>query len=519
MAEQDRPSGGDQFADRRAKLQRLRDAPGLEPYGRRVDGLVALDDARALYQPDLADEQRPAACVAGRVVLHRDIGRLVFMTLRDAGGDLQIAVSRRAVEPACFDLAKRTDLGDVVVARGRMGATRTGEVTLWAEPIRDDLPSYEMAAKCLVPPPEKWKGLQDAELRYRHRYVDMFANPDVVRTFALRSRIVSAMRRFMDERGFLEVETPMLQPVAGGAAARPFVTHHNALDADLYLRIAPELYLKRLLVGGLPRVYEINRNFRNEGIDRQHNPEFTSMEVYQAFGDYGTMMDLAESLIRHLALMVEPSGVITWGDTAIDYARPFRRVTYAQRFEAVCGFGLGDVARARARARELGLPEAGIDDWLVLDALFEATAEADLVQPTFVVDYPAAISPLTRPRSDQPELCERWDLFIGAMEIGPAYTELNDPDVQEQKFREQLAGADLEDSTFRSLDADFLHALRVGMPPAGGMGLGVDRLVMLLSGARSVRDVIMFPLLRPESEEERHEGTKARRHEGQEEGR
>ncbi|MAE66073.1 MAG: lysine--tRNA ligase [Phycisphaeraceae bacterium] len=490
-------AGGDQVADRRAKLAKMREELSVDGFGRRTDGLTALRDAAQLFDPTLEGDDRPAACVAGRVMLHRDIGRLVFMTLRDATGDLQVAVSKKSVAPECFKLAKLVDRGDVVVARGRIGTTKTGWTTVWAEPVEAKRPSFEVASKALEPPPEKWKGLKDAELRYRRRYVDMYASPEVVQVFALRSRLVSAIRQFMDGRGFLEVETPMLQPVAGGAAARPFVTHHNALDVDLFLRIAPELYLKRLLVGGLPRVYEINRNFRNEGVDRQHNPEFTSMEVYEAFGDYRSMMDLTEQLIRHLARTVDPAAAIEWDGTVIDYASPFRRVTYAELFERACGFDMQQFDRVRERARELNLREAGLDDWLVVNEVFEAVAEPGLVQPTFVIDYPSAISPLTRPRRDDPTLCERWDLFIGEMEIGPAYTELNDPDIQEAKFREQLAGADSDESTFRSLDEDFLTALRVGMPPAGGLGLGIDRLVMLLSGSRSIRDVILFPLLRP----------------------
>ncbi len=503
MAKPPPPTGGDQVADRRAKLERMRSEFGIEPYGRRADGLIDLASARGLFDEVKQGDDRPTAAVAGRVVLHRDIGSLVFMTLRDASGDLQIALSKKAIESSIFKLAKLTDRGDIVVVRGRVGTTKTGEITLWAEPLPPSLPetgglaAYEVASKALVPPPEKWKGLRDPELRYRQRYVDMFADPQVVQTFRLRSQIVSEIRRFMDQRQFLEVETPMLQPAAGGAAARPFVTHHNALDIDLFLRIAPELYLKRLLVGGLSRVYEINRNYRNEGVDRQHNPEFTLMEAYEAFGDYQSMLDLTESLIRHLAKTVEPTGVLTCHEHTIDYNQPFRRVRYAELFESACGFAMTETDRVRAKARESGLKEAGVDDWLVVNALFEAVAESGLVQPTFVTDYPAAISPLTRPRRDDPDLCERWDLFIGAMECGTAYSELNDPDVQEQKFRQQLAGADEQEQTYRSFDEDFLNALRVGMPPAGGLGLGIDRIVMLLTGRHSIRDVILFPLLKP----------------------
>jgi len=498
MADPSPTTGGDQAADRRAKLHRLREELGVDPYGRRVDGLIDLAGATGLFDSAKDGDDRPQATVAGRVRLHREFGSLVFMTLRDATGDLQIALSKKAVAPECFKLARMTDHGDVVVARGRVGTTKKGQITLWIEPTGNGAPAYEIASKSLVPPPEKWKGLKDAELRYRHRYVDMHTNPQVIRTFAQRSRIVSAIRNFMDEQGYLEVETPVLQPIAGGAAARPFTTHHNTLDIDLYLRVAPELYLKRLLVGGLPKVYEISRNFRNEGTDRQHNPEFTSMEVYEAFGDYHRMMELTEALLRHLATTIEPSGVIEFDGTAIDYSKPFAQVTYAELFETACGFHMKQFDRVRAKAQELGIKEAGVDDWLVVNAVFEAAAEGGLVQPTFVMDYPSAISPLTRPKRDDPSLCERWDLFIAEMEIGPAYTELNDPDIQEEKFRQQLAGADEEEQTFRCLDDDFLNALRVGMPPAGGLGLGIDRIVMLLTNSRTIRDVILFPLMRPE---------------------
>ena len=373
----------------------------------------------------------------------------------------------------------------------------------------------EIHCKSLAPPPGKHHGLSDAEARYRRRYVDMYANPETIRTFKARSRIVSRIRDFMERRDYLEVETPMMQPMAGGAAARPFVTHHNALDLQLFMRIAPELYLKRLLVGGLPRVFEINRNFRNEGIDRSHNPEFTSMEVYQAFGDYLTMLELTESLIHELAvamredLLAEDPGAdlgtaeaprLPYGELMIDYGRPFRRVSFNELFEEALGFPTSDIDRVRAVADELGIPDLDkLDDVLVVNKVFEERAETtiDPSKPTFVLDYPSAISPLTRPHRDDPALAERFDIFIGGMEIGPAYTELNDPDIQLAKFTEQLGGVDDEESTFRSLDEDFLEALRVGMPPAGGLGLGIDRIVILLTDSPSIRDVILFPLMRP----------------------
>jgi len=527
-------------ASRRAKLKRFRDELGFDPYGRREDGLLAIAAARARFSEeahvafDAASKEakatgavpadtRAVVKVAGRIVQHRDMGKLVFLFLRDESGDLQVSVSKAAVEANAFELAKAADYGDILVAEGPIGRTNKGEVCVWATRV-------SLGAKSLAAPPEKWHGLSDAELRYRRRYVDMYANPETARVFGMRARIVSRIRRFMDARGFLEVETPVLQPIAGGAAARPFTTHHNALDMPLFMRIAPELYLKRCLVGGMRKVYEINRNFRNEGIDRSHNPEFTAMEVYEAFGDYGTMMELTESLIHHLACeMVEErraaglrvggagvSGgpVLPWGELDIDYSSPFVKVTFEELFRRGAGCDMRDFAAVRAKARALGLHhEAKLDDWLVVNEVFEECAEPliDPCRPTFVTDYPSAISPLTRPHAHDPALCGRWDIFIGGMEVGPAYTELNDPDIQLSKFTEQLKGADDEESTFRTLDEDFVEALRVGMPPAGGLGIGIDRLVMLLTDSQSIRDVILFPLLKsmaPKQEGDGDEGAK-----------
>ncbi len=480
------------LADRRAKVDRLRNELGVNPYGQRTPGLIPLEEARSKFVEGAEGDDRPLVSVYGRVVLHRDTGKLQWLNLRDATGDLQVAASKKDVASETdFEIAKLADLGDILIVTGRVMKTRTGEITIWAQRV-------EMGCKTLALPPDKWSGIQDPDLRYRQRYVDMYANPEVMRTLMLRSQIVAEARAFMRDRGFIEVETPMLQAQAGGAAARPFITHLNALDIDVFLRIAPELYLKRMLVGGMRKVFELNRNFRNEGVDRSHNPEFTMLEAYEAFGNYETMMDLTEDLIRHLALSVNESGIIEWAGHAIDYTKPFRRARYADLFVEANGFAMTDFAQARQKARALGIAKAdALDDWLVVNEVFEATVEEHLIQPTFVIDYPSAISPLTRPRADDPTLCERFDLFIGAMEIGPAYTELNDPEVQEAKFREQLRGADAEEQTFRTLDEDFLNALRVGMPPAGGLGLGIDRITMLLTGQRSIRDVIAFPFMRP----------------------
>ncbi|QKK06995.1 MAG: lysine--tRNA ligase [Planctomycetota bacterium] len=526
----------EQEAARLANLDAVR-ALGVNPYGTRTPGLVSLADARDTYDK-AADEQhqataksdapvdnRPRVTVSGRVMLKRDTGKLVWLNLRDQSGDLQIAVSKRDCAEPGFDVAKWTDLGDILVASGPLMCTRTGEVTVWAS-------SVAAAAKSLTPPPTKHAGLQDVELRYRQRYVDLWSNPETMRVFALRSRILSHMRSIMDGRGYMEVETPMLQALAGGAAAKPFQTRLNALSMDVYMRIAPELYLKRLLVGGMPRVYEINRNFRNEGVDKQHNPEFTMLEAYEAFGDVTTMMDLTEHLCRESARLVvadsrgvEPSAVadvdlkLPFGEITIDYGAPFLRVPYGELFQNATGFAMTDLDKVWARAEEIGvlrkyaakMAEEGkpldtsalrgkVADAIIVNEVFEEAAEPtlDAGRPTFITDYPSAISPLTRPKPDAPELADRADLFIGGMELAPHYTELNDPAVQAEKFRAQLAGLDDEESTFRNFDEDFIRALKVGMPPAGGMGLGIDRLVMLLTDQRSIRDVLLFPFMRPE---------------------
>ena len=510
---------------------------GLLPYGQRSDGLMSLADAHQAYNeaadvankesnqarkaakrenPDGADsdlpvvvDDRPRVKVAGRVVLARDNGKLIWLNLRDYSRDaFQLAVSKRDCDELGFALGKKLDIGDIVIAEGPLTMTNTGEVTCWVD-------SLIPASKCLIPPPEKHAGLTDTELRYRQRYLDMWVNPETTRVFMLRSKMMQVLRRYLDQMDFVEVETPVLQTQAGGAAARPFFTHMNALGLDLSLRIAPELYLKRLLVGGMPRVYEVSRNFRNEGLDRSHNPEFTSLELYQAFGNYETMMEITEGLIRELAVLAgaetgNEAQSMPFGEIMIDYACDFEKITYGKLFQDALGFEIDDIDRAREEAAKRGMKTKSEDgtpiaDIFVINELFEAVAELkiDPARPTFVLDYPAALSPLTRPKAGTLEnpvpLAERWDLFIGGMEIGPAYTELNDPDIQEAKFREQLAGVDDEESTFRNYDEDFINALKVGMPPAGGLGLGIDRLVMLMSNSRTIRDVLPFPMMRPQT--------------------
>jgi lysyl-tRNA synthetase class 2 len=528
----------EQEAARLVNLEAVR-ALGVNPYGVRTGGLVSLAEAQGRYDESADTEhqataksespvdERPRVRVAGRVVLKRDGGKLVWMNLHDASGEgLQVAVSKRDCAEPGFAIAKATDLGDIVVASGPLVRTRTGEVTIWVSEL-------EAGSKSLTPPPTKHAGLQDVELRYRQRYVDLWANPETMRVFQVRSAVVSNIRRLMDAREYQEVETPMLQSLAGGAAARPFQTHLNALGVDVYMRIAPELYLKRLLVGGMPKVYEINRNFRNEGVDKQHNPEFTMLEAYESFGNMDTMIELTESLCRESARLVvamsrghcETESVpdadlkLPFGDITIDFGAPFDRVAYSELFERAAGFAITDLDKVWAEAEERGIVRkyaarlAGdgrdvgtselrgkVADAIIVNEVFEDVAEPSLdpTRPTYITDYPSAISPLTRPKPDQPEFADRADLFIGHMELAPHYTELNDPAVQAEKFRQQLAGLDDEENTFRNFDEDFVRALKVGMPPAGGMGLGIDRLVMLLTNQRSIRDVLLFPFMRPE---------------------
>lgn len=503
--------GRDLIQDRRTKLDRLRNEFEVDPFGSRIDQLATLQAARQQYDSDAdqtakdgGDDHRPVVRVAGRVVLHRDIGKLVFMTLRDATGDLQVAASKKSLDEVSFKLAKLADLGDIVVACGPLGTTKTGEITAWAT----DEGNFQIATKSLAPPPEKWHGLQNHELRYRRRYVDLYTNPQVMQTFVTRSRILKQIRDFLTDppevigERFIEVETPMMQPIAGGAAARPFKTHHNALDLNLFLRVAPELYLKRLLVGGMSRVFEINRNFRNEGIDHSHNPEFTMLELYQAFGDYHAMMTVTEQLIHTLATNVCGEEKLPFGDHEVEYSLPFKRMKYHDLFVEHNGFPASDYDKLVAKARQLGIDHDGKDHDVLLQEVWETTVEHQLIQPTFVMDYPASLCPLTKTKTDDHTIAERFELYICGMEIANAYTELNDPDIQEANFKQQVAGLDEEEATFRTMDHDFIEALRVGMPPAGGLGVGIDRLVMLLTNNRNIREVILFPLLRPQIKED-----------------
>ncbi len=433
--------------------------------------------------------------VAGRVISLRKFGKAAFFHLRDASGEMQIYAKQDLVGESAYSLFKKWDVGDIVGVSGKLFKTKTGELSLEAA-------SLELVTKSLRPLPEKFHGLTDVEIRYRQRYLDMIVNPEVANTFKKRVQIIKCIREFMAERGFLEVETPMMQAVPGGATARPFQTHHNALDMELYLRIAPELYLKRLLVGGFERVFEINRNFRNEGIDTRHNPEFTMMEFYQAYATYQDMMELTESLVSGLAEQVCGSTTITYQGQSVNLAPPWRRLTMDEALVQVGGLdpalmqdGPGLLALARAKGIKL---QAEAGPGKAKAELFDLLVEEKLVDPTFVTAYPLEISPLARRNEENPEITDRFELFITGREIANAFSELNDPVDQEARFQQQIDKRGDDEEIHPVLDRDYIRALEYGMPPAGGAGIGIDRLVMLLTDSPSIRDVILFPLLKPE---------------------
>ena len=516
--------------ERRDKLQRLRDL-GVDPYGQRTANVRPLAEAKALYHSEMGHDGGPEVTVAGRVMFAKRFGKLAFMTLRDETGDLQVALDKKRLGELDWQVQDLIDLGDQIVVSGALGSTKTGETTVWAK-------SVTLAAKALLPPPGKWHGLEDVELRYRQRYVDLWANPEVMRLAKLRTRLVAEMRNYLTGLGYTEVETPMMQIQHGGAAARPFVTHHNALDIPLYMRIAPELFLKRLLVGGFSKVFEINRNFRNEGISPRHNPEFTMLEAYEAYGSWETMADMVEGLVTHVAekvfgtLQIEHKNEAGEVTRKINLTRPWRRVRMDQLVEERTGWHfdkrpIQQAAPDLVEAIEIDDINTAIDTtkgtilekfvrhfttkgmmWshfareLVkkspaeqLQEVYEKLIEPTLIDPTFVTHVPSVIIPLAKPSKDDPFFADVYELAINGVEISPGYTELNDPDVQTKQFAHQVG--DKEEQ--QKVDDDFLNALRYGMPPAGGMGLGVDRLLMMLSGAESIRDVILFPLMKPQT--------------------
>jgi lysyl-tRNA synthetase class 2 len=485
---------GDLVRQREQKLAALR-ARGVDPFGGRYPVTHWARPLAARLAGATEDELRAAGTVslAGRVVALRHHGKTCFAHLMDQTGRIQL-YARADQLGDDYALFTDLDVGDFIGVTGEVFRTRTGELTVAVK-------AFTFLAKSLRPLPEKWHGLKDVETRYRQRYVDLIVNPDVREVFLLRSGLVQVLRRFFDARGFLEVETPMMQPIPGGAIARPFRTHHHALDMDLYLRIAPELYLKRLLVGGLERVYEINRNFRNEGISTQHNPEFTMLEFYQAYADYGDLMQLTEELFVELGQSLRDGLALTWGEHTIDLTPPWRRLPFFEGLSAALGVTVTPdtepAALAPAVAARGLAPETGAA-WKLWKEVFEELVEPTLVQPTFVVDFPIELSPLARKKRDDPRLVDRFELFIGCREIANAYSELNDPVDQLARFREQAALQARGDDEAHWLDEDYVRALEYGMPPAAGEGIGIDRLVMLFADQPSIREVILFPHLRPE---------------------
>ncbi|PHQ33790.1 lysine--tRNA ligase [Rhodopirellula bahusiensis] len=509
----------DPHAARRHKLEEIT-AKGIDPWGQRFDDRLLVSECRdripeiqwkpkegeTIALPDVESEDvdyrqwkadngpgeeiGPIVRVAGRIQLSRPTGKLIFMNIRDWTGDIQIFVGKKQVGDENFDLAKLFDLGDLIGVQGRLGRTNTGELTVFAEELI-------LLTKMLEVPPEKHAGMTNQDLRQRMRYADLAFNDGVMQTFLDRTKIIKSIRSTLDDQGFCEVEGPTLHTVPGGAAARPFETHHNALDMQLTMRIALELHLKRLMVGGMERVYELGRVYRNEGLSPRHNPEFTMLETYQAYGNYESMMDLTEKIICDAIEKIGGGFKREYNGTMLDFTPPFQRATYAELFEKATGIDPADEDAVKDYAKSLKLTIEGKHPDVIRNEIFEEKVEDSLQGPIFVTDYPASICPLTKRKKDNPEIAERFEMFICGMELANAYTELNDPDLQEELFKTQLEGQDDEDSMAK-MDHDFVRALRYGMPPAGGLGIGIDRLVMVLTNQKSIRDVILFPVLRPE---------------------
>ncbi|GMV21545.1 MAG: hypothetical protein AMXMBFR57_14940 [Acidimicrobiia bacterium] len=495
-------SEAEQAATRRTKLDELQGLgvpayPVLFERTHTVSAIVAEFDA---VDGETLEATQPQVRVAGRILSLRTFGKANFLAISDGLTRVQVYIRADSVPAADFEIFKRLDMGDHVGVSGRMFRTKTNELTVFAA-------SITFLAKCLLPLPEKWHGLTDVETRYRQRYLDLIVNPDSRRVFETRARVVAGIRRFLNDRGFLEVETPMMQPIAGGALARPFTTHHNALDLPLYLRIAPELYLKRLTVGGFEKVYEINRNFRNEGISTQHNPEFTMLEFYEAYVDYQHLMTMTEEMLAMVAQDATGSLETTFGGHTISFAAPFRRLSLRHAAADAASERLGrpvsetdlrDRATAAEVAKALHLevaPAHGAGK--IATTIFEGLWEDQLIQPTFVYDFPTEVSPLSKQKPDDPDTVERFEMYAGGFEVANGFSELNDPVEQRRRFEDQLKDRAAGDAEAHRMDEDYIRALEYGLPPTGGEGIGIDRLVMLLTSSPSIRDVILFPLMRP----------------------
>lgn len=474
---------------RRNKLEELK-AKGVEPFGRKFVRTNLAED----ILKDFSSLEGQEVIVAGRVMAKRDMGKAGFLHIQDFSERIQVYGRKDMLGDEQYEYFEKLDIGDIIGIKGQVFKTQKGEISIKATEVT-------MLSKSLKPLPEKWHGLKDIELRYRQRYVDLIVNPDVRKVFLTRSRIINAIRQFLTKREFLEVETPMMHPIPGGAAARPFITHHNALDMELYLRIAPELYLKRLLVGGFEKVFELNRNFRNEGISTKHNPEFTMIELYQAYADYQDMMELTENLVAEVANEVLGSTEIVYQGEKINLAPPWTRIPMLDAIKQYTGVDFTTVnsnEEARAKAKELGLEvENKATRGNVINEVFEEFVETKLIQPTFITDYPIEISPLAKRKLEDPQYTYRFEAFIYAREMANAFSELNDPIDQKERFIKQMEKRDAGDDEAHMMDEDYINALEYGMPPAGGLGIGIDRLVMLLTDSASIRDVLLFPHMKP----------------------
>lgn len=485
----------EQIEQRLKKLEELKKA-GVNPYGGPFDVTHKASDILDQYAETSKEdlEAHPVACIlAGRILAMRDFGKAAFAHVQDSSGRIQVYF-RKDILGEGYAIVKKLDVGDIVGIGGKLFRTKTNELTIQVE-------DFKLLTKSLRPLPEKWHGLRDIETRYRQRYVDLIVNPDVRKTFEKRSAVIKAIRDFLEAKGFIEVETPMMHQIPGGAAARPFMTHHNALDIDLYLRIAPELYLKRLIVGGYERVYELNKNFRNEGISTKHNPEFTMLEFYVAYKDYNYLMSFTEELIPYIAQRAIGSLKVSFGDVVIDFTPPWPRIPILDALtrSGVPAEALRDAGNAKswAAANKVAVEE-GASLGKILDEIFKEKVEPELIQPTFITDYPVELSPLAKRKPENPGLVERFELFVMGREIANAFSELNDPMDQRERFQKQVEAKEKGDEETMWMDEDFIRALEYGMPPAAGEGIGIDRLIMLLTGTSSIRDVILFPQLKPE---------------------
>jgi lysyl-tRNA synthetase class 2 len=467
---------------------------GIQPYKYEYTRSGSMEEVKARHR-DLAEGVQSEAVefIAGRIMSIRGHGKTAFGHVRDFSGTMQFYVRKDIVGDEFYEDFKKLDIGDIVGIQGKVFITKTGEITIRAEKV-------ELLTKSLLPLPEKWHGLKDKETRYRKRYLDLIANEEVMKTFVMRTRIIKEIRNFLDERGYFEVETPMMQAIPGGAKARPFITHHNALDMKLFMRIAPELYLKRLLVGGFEKVYEINRNFRNEGISIKHNPEFTMIELYEAYSDHKKVMQIAEDLVVNLADKILGTREIMYQGTKINLSGPWRRLPMKDAVMEYAGvdFDASSETELTAKLEAKGVKvRPGAVKGELLTMIFEEFVEEQLIQPVFITEFPVEVSPLSKVSRDNPKIVERFEPYIFGREIGNGFSELNDAEDQERRFREQIE-MDTTDEVAKAVDEDYVEALKYGMPPAGGLGIGIDRLIMFLTDSASIRDVILFPLLRPE---------------------